>query len=166
MVEVILAMLMSSLICIYAAESMMQNIDAYSFHSRQHDTLSDIRHAANRLVFELMDLGPGDITNISTTQINFTDSDGNAANFSLAVADGQLTLFRNNLPLIDRIDSMTFKYYDNNGNELIADPINIGSVSRIGISITTQPIDNEGEFTLETTVVPRSFLGYGGFMQE
>ena len=158
-------MVISSLVLTYAAECTLSNMNAYAFYAKRHSSLHDVRNTVNRINYELLDIRTGDITDISPTSISYVDTDGNNSNFHLGVLGDSLAVFRLDKPLVNRLDTFTIHYYDNAGNELIADPANISDIKRIGLSLVTQPIDGEGSISITTTVVPRYFLGYNNYLQ-
>lgn len=154
-------MVLTSLITIYASESTINSINSYAFHSRRQLNLSDTRHAVNRMIHELIKTKTADITSISGTRIDFLEEiTGNPVNFRLDTSGGDVSLFRNDRILVDRVKTLIFKFYDASGNPLAADPSNIALVRRIGIDLEILPVDGEGTQKITTTFVPRSFVGY------
>lgn len=160
LIELITVMVITSFIVIYAAQTTLNSINAYASYSQRHQGLADARHAVDRMAFELLKIKTSDITTITANRIDFTDENGNPANFRLTVNGSQLSLYRNAHTLVDDVNNMTFLYYDADNNELAPDPANIGQVRRIGITLQTKPVDNEGSLSISTTLVPRSFVGY------
>lgn len=163
--EVVSILVITSLIGVYAAESVMKNIETYSFYSRRHLTQSDARHAINRIALDLRNLDSTDITNITANSINFTDDTGTPTNFRLDVINGNLTILRDTKIIMDQVDEFTIKYYDATGVELAAAVSNIPQVRRIGIEIKTPAANEEGQLSFKTVVVPRSFVGYADYLQ-
>lgn len=160
LIELITVMVITSFIVIYTSQTTLNSLNAYASYSQRHQGLSDARHAVNRMAFELLKIKTSDIATISANRIDFTDDDGNPANFRLSVNGSQLSLYRNAHTLVDDVNNMTFLYYDADNNELAPDPANISQVRRIGITLQTKPVDGEGSHSINTTLVPRSFVGY------
>ena len=162
-VEILLAMIITMIIFGIAAETIFQQANTYFFVSNRKSTVADMRHALNNISSELIHIESDDITDISSTNINFTDVNGSNSSYNIAMDGYQLSLYKGNAVILPNIDSFTIEYQDGLGNDL--DPINdnIDGVVRIKLTVTTEGTANEGDITLSTTIVPRSFLGYSNF---
>lgn len=165
LLEVISILVITSLIGVYATESVMKNINNYTFYSKRHLTQADARQALNHMVLELRNVDSSDITAISATSISFKDDTGTPTNFQLSITNGELAILRGNKVVVDQVNDFTIKYYNDTNVELIADISNIPFVRRIGISIKIPTSDNGGEVAFKTIVVPRSFVGYADYLQ-
>lgn len=157
LIELVLFISLSAIVVGVTSYIMVNQIDAYSFVSNRQETLSDSRYAFNRAASELIFLDTAEITGIAASQIDFIDQNGLNTNFSSgasAEVAGEMALYRGNEILIDPIASLTFNYLDQNGLETAV----IGEIRQILMTVTTEPVANEGALTLTTRVVPRNFV--------
>lgn len=166
LLELLLAMTIAGIIFGVATETMMRQADTYSFVANRKSTMADLRHAMKQITYEFMRLGSDDILDISETDIDFIDSEGNTTSFELntaATGDGSLSLYSGSEEIVQNIQSFELEYQDGSGNVLDADAEQIADVRRIKVTIKTEAVANEGSITLSTLVTPREFIGYNGF---
>lgn len=157
LIELVLFISLSAIVVGATSYIMVNQLDAYSFISNRQETLSDSRYAFNRAASELIFLDTAEITAIAADQIDFVDQNGFNATFSTGASTesaGGLALYRGNEILIDPITSLTFTYLDQNGAETAV----IGEIRQILMTVTTEPVANEGALTLSTRVIPRNFV--------
>lgn len=164
MIETVLALVVGAMIVGVTTESMLNNVDSYTFIANRKAALGDARYAMNRISQELLTVNTGNLTTTGSTKIIFTDDSGASVEFKLAANGTKLGIFRNADLLVDNVSSFTFAYYDSNGTQL--DPLAAGTpaaAKRIKFTVTTQAVDNEGNITLSTIVTPRDFIGYNNY---
>lgn len=160
LLELVLSLVVSGVVLGIVTETLMREAETYSFIANRKGAVADVRYALNRMTRELLRLDTPDIRDISATKIEFSDENGNVVSFGLAAAGQDLAVFRGGEVLVPRIRDFNIEYRDESGNLLSPDPGQIPFVRRIRLTIETDPVSDEGQIVLSTTVVPRAFLGY------
>lgn len=163
LLELILALLVGGIVIGVSSQTLVSNVDSYSFITNRKAALGDVRYAINRISHELLRIGESDLQNIDSTRIDFYDSDGTLANFRLGTNGANLGLFRGSDLLVDRVSTFSLEYYDGDGNVVSPTSGNETLVKRIKMTITTEPKNDEGSITLSTVVTPRVFIGYSNY---
>jgi len=164
--ELILALLIGSLVIFGSFSLMNDYLSGYAFLANRKSALSDIKHAVNRIASELIVLETSDISNISSTRLDFTDEDGNLTHYRLDAVGPDLAIFRDGDLLVDRVRDFEIAYMDGNGNALPALPSSINAIRKIGVRIESQPLDQEGTIIIKKIITPRHFIGYENFTFE
>lgn len=165
LIELILSMLVMTAIFGITAQTMMSSSDSMSFISNRKTVIADVRYGVNKMTQELRLVDSAKITNISSTQIDFSDSTSNTTNYRLATDGSRLAIYRGSEVLIPNVATFTLEYQDGDGNVLSADSSQIANIRRIKLEVTTEPIGDEQSMTVSTLVVPRSFVGYTNYQQ-
>ncbi len=155
--ELILTILIMSIVMIASAETIATHTDAFSFITNRKSTVADLRFALNKMTTEMEKINAGDITDIQTSRITFTDSATGPVTYKQHVSD---TVVRNNDVLLKHVSNMWFDYYDSLGNPLTPNSSNLPNVRRIKVSVKSKPRGKEGNITISAYVVPLAFLGY------
>ncbi|MBF0104167.1 MAG: hypothetical protein HQM16_02460 [Deltaproteobacteria bacterium] len=158
--EIVLSIVIAGIIFGVASETMIQQAKTYSFIANRKTTIADVRYAVNRMVHEIRYFETTDISSITASSMSFIDEDGQPATFSLSASGGSLAVFRNSDVIIPKVEDFDIEYQDGTGAVLEPVDGSITDVRRFKITVTTEPMDEEGSITLSTTVIPRSFLGY------
>ena len=161
--ELILSMLIVSSIIGVAAETMISQAETYSFISNRKNTLADVRVALNQISYDIKRVDTDDISDITSSAIEFTDDEGNDTSYKLDTDGETLAIYKGEDVLLPNIEDFTITYYDEEGNELDADDEQIENVKRIQFTIETSEQAGEGNVTLSTMIIPRSFLGYSNY---
>jgi Tfp pilus assembly protein PilW len=172
MLEMVLALVMGSLIVGATSQSLLDNVDSYTFIANRKSALGDARYAMNRMTQELLKVKSTSnltISNIKGVQFNddtgtsvgfYIDSNGASGNalWRGDVSDGTA----DDQKLVDNISVFNVSYYDANG-ATVATNGDSTLVKRITIQLSTAAIGNEGSVSLQTTVTPRDFIGYANY---
>lgn len=161
--EVVLTLVVATMLAGVSSQTMMNNMDSYAFMATRRAAVADSRHSINQVSYELRGLTTAEITEITPTKISFKDTQGNSTNFRLATNGATLAVFRGSEVLLDRVNSFTFNYYNDQGQELSAEAGNIPNIRRIKVNITTAPVSDEGQIALSTIITPRQFIGYANY---
>lgn len=152
-VELILAMLVTSIMASTAGYVLSGNMESYGHLKSRQDAMQDARYALNRANQEIMRLDIADIDSVESDAITFTDSDGNATSYSIGTtADNETALLRGADVMIAPLSTGSIVAYDADGNVTT----DMNQLRRIAISVGTEEVNNEGEILLTTSVVPRS----------
>lgn len=177
MLEMVLALVMGALIVGATSQSLLDNVDSYTFIANRKSALGDARFAMNRMTQDFLKLNSNDselnIAPGGTAAIGLTfkasyDEDCDQCGYYMAAnGSGGNALWRGNGTdadqpdqiLVDNISAFTLTYRDEN-NVITADPT---LVRRITIVLSTAEVSNEGSVTLQTTVAPRSYIGYANY---
>ncbi len=173
LLELILTLFIGSVIAGVSTQILASNLEQYTQVHARKSSLGDIRHAMNQMTQELLLLdknssaGAQKITLIANNQLSFIDESGVETNFRLFTDSQQKKhLYRASKPMVQSIRNLAFVYKDQNGNAIVpngSDLSAINQIRQIQIQITTEPQVNEGSIVLQTTVVPRDFLGYENY---
>lgn len=163
LLELVLSIVIGGAMFGLAAQTLMSQADTYAFIANRKTSIADMRFAMNKISHEILRLESGDIQGISATGMSFTDENGLATSITLGANGAGLAIYRGNDILVEDVSSLDFEYQDENGDILPADDDEIGDVRRIKVTITTEPKGDEGEISVSTTVVPRSFIGYANY---
>ena len=126
-------------------------------------SLADTRQAMDRMSYELRLVQQNGITAITPTEIHFTDAQGQNTNFRLGTNGPDLSIYRGNNLIVDRVHSFVVNYYDASGTEIIPAANTIADVKRIKLNIVTDEVNNEGNIALSTVVIPRNVIGYNNY---
>lgn len=163
LVEVILVIMMGAMISGSVAAIMMNQTESYEFIATRKQHMMNIRQAVNLLSNELRKLDDGDVTAISKTRLDFVDEMGANTYVKLDSAGSGLAVYYGNQVLIDNIKDFEITYMDGAGNVL--DPVYAApnDVKRFSLNVTTNEKSNEGEINFNTTVIPRSLVGYSNY---
>lgn len=154
LVELVLYLVISSIIMLTASQSMVSNLEAYSFVSARQSNLADARYALNRIYQEVLLIDTDDIISIGGTSFQFVDADGTNTSFGLGQVNGVTSLVRGAEALISPVGNLQISYYDQDGNVTAL----ANEVRTIQFTITTLAVDDEGDLTLTTSVTPRKFI--------
>jgi|APSaa5957512576_1039674.scaffolds.fasta_scaffold154687_1 prepilin-type N-terminal cleavage/methylation domain-containing protein len=163
LIELLLSLVVSGIILGIASETMISQADTFSFISNRKNTIADIRQALTHISYDIKRVDAEDITDISSSNISFTNEEGAATSYKLDADGENLAIYKGSDILIPNVEDFTVNYYDENGDELDADADQIEFVKRIKFTIETKANAEEGNITLSTLIVPRSFLGYNNF---
>lgn len=163
LLELVLSIVIAGAIFGIAAETMKSQADTYSFIANRKTSIADIRFAMSRMNDELLHLDSDDFVDISATKLDFVNQSGQQTNFRTVQNGDTLTLYYGNDILLPRVTDFSIEYQDGSGTPIVADADQIENVRRIKLSVTTDPVSNEGGITLSTTVIPRSFIGYTNY---
>jgi hypothetical protein len=163
LVEAVLGLVMGAMVLGVTSQTLLNNMDSYTFVANRKSALGDARYAMDRMSYELLRVDSADLVAIEPTRIRFTDDTGTLTSFRLGTNGDTLALFRDTDLLVDKISSFALTYLDNDGNTVAPDAVNIPQVKRIKITLTTEEVDDEGQITLSTTVTPRVFIGYSNY---
>jgi type II secretory pathway pseudopilin PulG len=156
MVEIVLYIVLSGILFNIAAQTLMGQINSYSFVAERKATMSDARYAINRISYDMMRIDPENITELDSDNISFTDFEGDATSYSFDPDTGILSKGAEHL--LDSVQNFTIVAYDSSGTETEV----IADARQFKFTITTAPKNNEGSMTLTTTIMPRSFM-YAGY---
>lgn len=162
-VEIILTLVVAGVIAATASHTMINNVDSYSHISNRRSAISDVRHSFNEMARELRALSLAKIVSIGTTTFRFVDAQGFNTEYRLDVTGNGLGLYRGDELMYDRISTLSFSYYDDDGTEVPPQSQNIPRVKRIKLSLVTQPVDGEGRVTVDAMVIPRDYIGYTSY---
>ncbi|MBI1909353.1 MAG: hypothetical protein HYS22_04210 [Deltaproteobacteria bacterium] len=156
LLETILVIAVISAIFAVTAELLLRGLSAYQLVSSRQDILERAELAMDRMVREIRLLGISSFQGpLGGTTLTFRDTTGTVTNFSL---NGN-TLSRGNDSLATGIFSLSFSYWDKNGNSTNA----VSKVRRVAIGLTLMPNDSQtNNITLRSQVFPRNFV-YGNF---
>lgn len=172
MLEMVLALVMGSLIVGATSQSLLDNVDSYTFIANRKSALGDARYAMNRMTQELLKVkSTSNLTISNPLGIQFNDDTGTAVGFYMSgngssgnalwrgdVSDGTA----DDQKLVDNISAFNVSYFDAN-NVAVATSGDATTVKRITIQLSTAAIGNEGSVSLQTTVTPRDFIGYANY---
>lgn len=158
LIGIIMGVVVSGIVLGIASQIFSSQMDTYSFITTRKTTLSDTRYALNKISDELLTIETNDILDIDSDQFSFTDHAGNQTDYDLEASGASLAIYRGGEKLLDNVKSFQIKYYDQNGNELLAEAGNISSVRQFELIITTEEQGHEGELTLSTKVTPREYI--------
>lgn len=161
--ELMLSIVIAGAIFGIAAETMMRQADTYSFIANRKTSIADVRYAVKRINHELLRIESEDITSISSSGISFVDENGQNTDFSLGSDGADLAIFRGNDVLVPKVSAFDIEYQTGTGTALQPTEDQIENIRRIKVTITTEPIGNEGAISVSTTVIPRSFIGYANY---
>jgi len=158
LVELIISIVILGVIASITAKVLSSGVDTYAFVSDRHDTFQRARLSMERMVDEISLIDQSGITGIYNDRIDFTDVDGNSANFKrvLAFQDGQSVwcLYRGRDFLSEGISSLEFEYYDSAGNET-SYPSDVRMVS---MDMNVQSLKGNGSIHLKTKVFLRNYM--------
>jgi len=165
LLELLLSITIAGLIFGVAAETMIRQADTYAFVSNRKATIADIRHTVNQITYEFLRLETSDIIDISDSNIDFIDHNGDSTDFHLdtGAAAGTLSLYRGSNEVLKNVSSFELEYQDETGAILDAIEEEISNVRRVKVTITTEAVGEEGNISLSTMITPRSFIGYNNF---
>lgn len=158
LVELLLTIIVVAIIAGVSAQVLLRGIDTYSLVTSRRDALENARIGMDRMISEMLLVRSSDITGISPTRLDFTDSAGNPTNFKRHSYQGTIDLFRNNDFLAGQIALLNFTYYRSDGT-FASFP---SDVRMIGVELTVQSVGGYGTVPLRTRVFPRNFM-YNGF---
>lgn len=164
LVEVILVIMMGAMISGTVAGIMMNQTESYEFITTRKQHMMNMRQAVNLISNELRKLDDGDVTAISKTRLDFVDETGASTYVKLDTSSGSnLAIYYGTEVLIDNIKDFEITYMDGAGNVL--DPVYAlpTDVKRFSLNVTMDEKGNEGEVNFNTTVTPRSLIGYNNY---
>lgn len=164
--EVILTLVVGTLLAGASSQTMVNSMTSYASIANRRATVSDSRYAMNQVTYELRGLSTAKIKSINSTEIYFTDSTGSDSSFHLATNGSNLALFRGSEVLLDKVESFSIDYYNDQGQEIAATAENIPNIRRIKVDITASPISKEGAITLSTIITPRQFIGFANYQYQ
>jgi len=164
MIDLVLSMVVLSMLTAFVAEFFLSQTNHFMFVVNRQEALSDTRYTLNRISYELMRVDPqSDIIAFDTTSIEFKDEDGLSASFSLDTTPNGLGIYRDNILMADFIDSFEITYYDSSAQVLNPASSDVHDIARIQVKIIADEKHGEGDLALQTSITPRSVIGYHGF---
>ena len=152
--EMVLTISLGSIIMMMAAGAMTTQVTTYSMVATRQADIMDARYALNRIAGELLRVKTADITAIAADQIDFVDSGGTPANFSMGIYNGAPALYRGAELLLPETQSFSIIYYDSLG----VTTTNIPDIRQFEVAVTTADSGEEGSLVLTTRIVPREYL--------
>lgn len=164
MIDLILSIAVLALITTFISEFFINQTTSYMFVANRQEAIGDARHALNKIQYEMLRVDPtSEISSYDINEIYFTDSSSASNSFRLNTAGSGLGIYMGSDLLMAGVDDFTLTYYDSSGATLdpASDPAS--DIARIQIQITATEEHNEGNITLQTTVTPRSVIGYNNF---
>jgi len=108
LVELILVISLIGIIFFVSSIILFRSLDAYQFVTERTTVLERARFAVDRMTREFQLLSEGEITNVSSTSINFIDDQALSTDFSLSGTN----LLRGNDVLCADVTSFTLTYFN------------------------------------------------------
>jgi hypothetical protein len=153
-VETTLYVSLASIIMATASQAMMSQVESYAQLTQTQTEVMDTHYSLTSMANELLRVDTADIIAISSSQLDFVDSNGATTKFTTGTYNGHTALFRGSDVLLPDIQTLTIKYYDSNGNQTNV----IANIRQYEIAIKTAQTGKEGVINLTTKVTPRQFL--------
>ncbi len=150
LLEIILSSLIMAILFAVTSIIITKGMDSYIFASDREGTLDDVRYAVDRVTREVQRLGSGQLTSITSTQINFTDTTGTATNFRVSGS----SLYRGNDLLLSGLSSMAFTGYDSTGTSTAQ----ASQVRRILFTLSVLPTGQSTAIKSRTNIFMRNFM--------
>lgn len=116
LIELVMVIVIIGILAGIGVPMIQQAVDAWSFTSKfQDNAVSQATVVMNRISREMRRLkNDASVTTASAAEFSFTDLDNNSIGFSRS---GN-TLMRNSDGLADNVTSLTFTYYNDDGNTI------------------------------------------------
>lgn len=152
LLELILVMTLVGILVSLSSNLFFYQINLWDRLTTHTESLQNSRHALQMLTRDLRQIEAADsIYQASEDSIRFKEINGSTVSYKFSNSQ----ILRNGDLLINDVDDIQFKYYDNSGN-LISSPVTDPSqISTISIDMTTAA--GEGALSLSTKVKPRNF---------
>jgi len=150
LVEVVLFIVMSGILLGVTTDIMVGQVEAYSFLTNRQNALSDSRYALSRISNDLLRIPTGGLLSVSSSQIDFIDSDGFSTSFNFNSGE----LRRGAETLLESVADFQVLGLDQDGNETAT----LSDIKKLRVTIVTAPVASEGSLTLSTSITPRVFV--------
>jgi len=145
LIELVITIVLTSIIAVISFDMLSQGLTAYLTAKNVTHADQQARLALARMSRDLRSVSSSSaITTATASQITLTNLSGTSISYSLSGTN----LLYNTQVLVDGIGSLTFTYYDINGNTTAT----ISAIRYISVSLGVT--GNNANFTVSTTMFP------------
>ncbi len=149
--EFLLTLVITSLLVVTIGVLLNMGVNTIEKISSHEEVLSKLRLATQRMEYEIMRLPIANILQVTNKQFDFRDATNSDTNFRTVSNNGRIDILRGNYKLAENVSTLTFNYYDLNGNATTTP----ASIRRIEWEIVAPEI-NGGSFRIRSSVYLRS----------
>lgn len=157
LLELVLTLTIASIIAVSITIMMRSALSAMSMSLEWSESYAGAQRAADQMFDEIMDIGTGDITAVTSTQLTFTDISSLSTNFRVVNPGSNGVLNRGTEILAENISALTFTYYDSTG----ATTLTAANVRAVKAEMTVR-VGTRGDFKVRFIAYPRG-LHYSSY---
>lgn len=159
LIELVIVITIIGIITGIVGSILLGAIDAWTFKFNRQDILSDSKLAMNRMVREMKEVkNRAKVTTADLSEFSFENIDSVDITYALSGTDLDRIEDETANTLAENVSSLTFTYFDADGDDEIETPIVAPSktdIRRIRINLTLTK--NEETLYLQSDVSPRNF---------
>ena len=158
LIELVIVITIIGIITGVVGYILLGTVDAWMFKFNRADLLSDGRLAMNRMVREIREIkNRGKVTTAASSEFRFENVDNIDITYDLSSTDLDRTADGTANTLAENVSSLTFTYFDSNGNTIATPDVAPGAtdIRRVRINLTLTK--NSEDVYLQSESVPRNF---------